>query len=184
VRAIGQNPDMTEPLIRPARPDDAPALSALGRATFIETFVEGFAIPYPPQDLEPFLQASFGLETTTARLADPAEAWWVAEVDGAVVAFATTGPNALPHPDGRPSHAELKRLYVAKSAQGLGLGTKLLAVALDWMAANGDGAEWIGVWSGNLKAQKLYAAYGFEKAGEYKYPVGSWRDHEFILRRG
>ena len=41
-----------------------------------------------------------------------------------------TGRNGLPHPDGRPSHAELKRLYVAKSAQGLGLGTKLLAEAL------------------------------------------------------
>ena len=175
---------MTAPLIRPARPDDAPALSTLGRVTFIETFVEGFAIPYPPADLVPFLQATFGEETTTARLADPAEGWWVAELDGEIVAMATTGPNALPHPDGRPSHAELKRLYVAKSAQGLGLGTKLLTLALDWMDQNGDGPQWIGVWSGNLKAQKLYQAYGFEKAGEYEYPVGSWRDHEFILRRG
>ena len=25
---------------------------------------------------------------------------------------------------------------------------------------------------------------GFEKAGEYQYPVGRWMDHEFILRRG
>ena len=175
---------MTAPLIRPARADDAPVLSALGRATFVETFVEGFAIPYPPQDLEPFLDAAFGVETTAASLADPAGAWWVAEVDGAVVAFATTGPNSLPHPDGRPSHAELKRLYVGKSTQGLGLGTKLLALALDWMDRHGDGPQWIGVWSGNLKAQKLYAAYGFEKAGEYDYPVGNWRDHEFILRRG
>ena len=175
---------MTAPLIRPARPEDAPALSTLGRVTFVETFVEGFGIPYPPADLVPFLNVAFGLETITASLADPAGAWWVAEVDGAVVAFATTGPNSLPHPDARPSHAELKRLYVAKSAQGLGLGTKLLAVALEWMDANGDGPQWIGVWSGNLKAQKLYAAYGFEKAGEYDYPVGTWRDHEFILRRG
>ena len=34
-----------------------------------------------------------------------------------------------------------------------------------------------------MKAQKLYAAYGFTKAGEYKYPIGSWLDDEFILRR-
>ena len=38
--------------------------------------------------------------------------------------------------------------------------------------------------STNAKAQKLYAAYGFEKAGEYQYPVGAWMDDEFILRRG
>jgi len=73
---------------------------------------------------------------------------------------------------------------VSKAAQGLGLGTKLLDVALDWMAANTDGPVWIGVWSGNMKAQRLYAAYGFETAGEYQYPVGTWLDDEFILRRG
>ena len=27
-------------------------------------------------------------------------------------------------------------------------------------------------------------AYGFVKAGEYRYPVGDWLDDEFILRRG
>ena len=73
---------------------------------------------------------------------------------------------------------------MSKAAQGLGLGTKLLAMSLEWMEANTDGPLWIGVWSGNLKARKLYAAYGFEKAGEYQYPVGSWMDDEFILRRG
>jgi ribosomal protein S18 acetylase RimI-like enzyme len=73
---------------------------------------------------------------------------------------------------------------VSKAAQGLGLGTKLLTVALEWMEANTDGPLWIGVWSGNAKAQKLYAAYGFAIAGEYQYPVGSWMDDEFILRRG
>ena len=108
----------------------------------------------------------------------------MAERDGELVALANTGPNTLPHPDARPSHAELRRLYVSKSAQGLGLGTKLLAVALEWMEAHTDGPVWIGMWSGNGKAQKLYAAHGFEKVGEYQYPVGRWMDDEFILRRG
>jgi GNAT superfamily N-acetyltransferase len=175
---------MTDVVIRPAAPADAPALAVLGRQTFIDTFVDGFAIPYPAGDLEPFLDANFSADAIGAKLQEPGAAWWVAERGGELLAFANTGPNTLPHPDARPSHTELRRLYVAKDAQGLGLGTKLLAVALAWMDANGDGAQWIGVWSGNLKAQKLYAAYGFEKAGEYQYPVGAWRDDEFILRRG
>ena len=175
---------MNEPVIRPAVDADAAALGALGRETFIDTFVAGFGIPYPAEDLAAFLDASFNAGAIRAKLNEPGAAWWVAERDGELLAFANTGPNTLPHPDARPSHAELRRLYVAKRAQGLGLGTKLLAVALDWMETHTDGPLWIGVWSGNLKAQKLYAAWGFEKAGEYQYPVGRWLDDEFILRRG
>lgn len=175
---------MTDAVIRPARPEDAEALGRLGRETFIDTFVTGFGIPYPKADLDAFLNASFNLEATQKKLAEPGAAWWAAERDGALLAFANAGPNTLPHPDARPSHMELRRLYVGKSAQGLGLGTALLTASLDWMAAHTDGPLWIGVWSGNLKAQKLYAAYGFEKAGEYQYPVGAWMDDEYILRRG
>lgn len=175
---------MTEPLIRPAVDADAAALGVLGRQTFIDTFVEGFAIPYPPADLAAFLDASFSPEAIRAKLQEAGAAWWVAERDGDLLAFANTGPNTLPHPEARPGHAELRRLYVSKSAQGLGLGTRLLAVALDWMEANTDGPLWIGVWSGNVKAQKLYAAWGFAKVGEYQYPIGRWLDDEFILRRG
>ena len=174
---------MSEAIIRPAVTADAAALGELGRQTFLDTFVDGFAIPYPVDDLARFLDASFSPDAIRAKLNEPGAAWWVAERDGELLAFANTGPNTLPHPEARPSHAELRRLYVSKRAQGLGLGTKLLAVALDWMEAHTDGPLWIGVWSGNLKAQKLYAAYGFEKAGEYQYPVGDWLDDEFILRR-
>lgn len=177
---------MTDPVIRPAIDADAPALAEQGRRTFLDTFVaaDGFAIPYPAEDLAGFLDASFSSDAIRTKLKEPGAAWWVAERGGELLAFANTGPNTLPHPEANPSHAELRRLYVSKAAQGLGLGTKLLVIALDWMEANTDGPLWIGVWSGNVKAQKLYAAYGFEKVGEYQYPVGGWRDHEFILRRG
>lgn len=171
-------------VIRTAHAEDAAALGVLGRRTFLDTFVEGFGIPYPPQDLNPFLDASFSPAAIGAKLAEPGAAWWTAERDGELLAFANAGPNTLPHPDARPTHMELRRLYVAKAAQGLGLGARLLTTTLDWMEAHTDGPLWIGVWSGNLKAQKLYAAYGFEKAGEYQYPVGTWLDDEFILRRG
>ena len=93
------------------------------------------------------------------------------------------GPCTLPHPDVRPGHAELQRLYVLDDAQGQGLGRRLMDVALGWMQAGSPGPQWIGVWSGNAKAQRLYAAYGFRKVGGYPFPVGSWRDEEYILRR-
>ncbi|MGQ2990954.1 MAG: GNAT family N-acetyltransferase [Brevundimonas sp.] len=175
---------MTDVTIRSARPEDAGPLSEMGWRCFLATFVDGFGIPYPEADLEVFFQAAWSPGAFARKLEEPGAAWWVAERDGALVAFANAGPNGLPHPDARPGELELRRLYVDKAAQGLGLGTKLLDLSLAWMAAHTTGALWIGVWSGNLKAQKLYAAYGFEPVGGYQFAVGDWMDDEFILRRG
>ena len=38
--------------IRPAHPRDTAALARLKLATFRETFIDGFAIPYPPARAE------------------------------------------------------------------------------------------------------------------------------------
>ncbi len=57
----------------------------------------------------------------------------------------------------------------------------MLADALAWLGA---GPVWVGVWSENHGAQRLYARHGFRRVGEYQFPVGEARDLEFILRRG
>ena len=87
--------------------------------------------------------------------------------------------NITPPDEAAREQAHRRWAACAKPLGSLGL----LETALAWMEANTRGALWIGVWSGNLRAQALYAAYGFEKAGEYQYAVGDWRDDEFILRR-
>jgi len=169
---------------RPATAADIPQLSKLGARTFRETFVDGFGIPYPPADLAAFCEYAFGEATLRESIADPAQGWWVAEKDGRIEGFANIGPCALPHPDADPRNGELKRLYIGREAQGKGVGAALLDIALKAMAERFEGPEWIGVWSGNDKAIRLYGHYGFHPVGEYKFPVGEWLDDEFILRRG
>ncbi|MCU0654105.1 MAG: GNAT family N-acetyltransferase [Polyangiaceae bacterium] len=169
--------------LRPAVPADAVPLAALARQTFLDTFVHGFQIPYPEADLAVFLEKSYDPEVLRRSLSDPSRWWLVAERDGALVAFAEAGPCGLPHPEVSPDHGELKRLYLDRTAQGQGLGLAMLKQALAWLERRAHGPLWIGVWSGNLRAQRLYTNQGFVKVGEYDYPVGSWNDREFILRR-
>ena len=59
-----------------------------------------------------------------------------------------------------------------------------MELALEWLERDGPRPLWIGVWSGNLKAQRFYARYGFERFGEHTFPVGGWLDQEVALRRG
>ncbi len=170
---------MTDRVIRRARPHDAEVLSALGAETFSATF----AHLYPPSDLETFLAEAYSVERTRAHLLDPGSATWLLEAEGKAVGYALAGPCGLPHPEVTADCGELKRLYLLPDWQGGGRGSRLLDTALDWLTAGKTGDLWIGVWSQNLGAQRLYERMGFEKAGEYHFKVGETRDHEFILRR-
>ncbi|BBD97472.1 N-acetyltransferase [Sphingobium amiense] len=169
--------------VRPAHPDDAAVLSVLKLAAFRETFIDGFAVPYPPADLARFEADSYGVAKIAAELADPAHATWVAEDAGRLLAYAHVGPCKLPHPEARADQGELYQLYALNAAQGMGVGRALMDAALDWLASAMPGPVWLGVWSGNERAQAVYAKRGFEKVGEYGFPVGDWTDHEYIFRR-
>lgn len=168
---------MPDAVIRRATPADAQVLSDIGQATFTETFGH----LYPPEDLAQFLEEAYGLERTRADLADPDKAAWLVEADGEAVGHALAGPCDLPHAEVTPQCEELKRLYLLKAHQTGGVGSRLLDEALDWLGAR---RIWIGVWSQNHGAQRLYGRRGFEKVGEYDFAVGRVRDREFILRRG
>ena len=171
--------------IRPPRPAEVPALTALKLATFREAFLEDFAIPYPPADLAVFEAESYSEATVARELADPAHQTWVvesADAPGALIAYAHIGPCKLPHPEVQPGDAELYQIYLRRSAQGSGLGKALLELVLAAMARISR-QQWLGVWSGNARALAFYQARGFEIVGEYRFKVGNWYDDERIMRR-
>lgn len=168
--------------IRPVTPDDLPALSALAAQTFSETF----AHLYSPEDLATFLKGAYAPEKLAAEISGPDQFWRIAWDGDEAVGYVQACPVGLPHPDADASReGELKRLYVVASQHGRGLGKQLLAIGLGHLSDRyGDAPQWIGVWSENFKAQAIYRAQGFEKAGEYGFKVGEVTDREFIFRKG
>jgi ribosomal protein S18 acetylase RimI-like enzyme len=166
--------------IRRGTAADAAALAWLATETFVETFGH----LYQPDDLATFLATEQTAANYGRLLRDPAVTIWLAETGPAdLVGFLTAGPCKLPV-EGRESTAgEIRQLYLRGAVQGRGLGSRLLATGLAWLEAQGHAPLYIGVWSGNLGAQRLYARHGFEKVGEYDFPVGKHLDREHILRR-
>lgn len=168
------------PLIRRAGPADAEALAAIGA----ETFAEAFAHLYPPQDLTAFLAEAHSVARAKADLANPAKAAWLVEAGGETIGYALAGPCKLPHPEVTERCGELDRIYIKAGRQGGGVGSRLLDAALEWLERDGPRRLWIGVWSENHGAQRLYARRGFEVVGTYEFVVGATRDRELIMRRG
>lgn len=177
-------------ILRRADITDIDTLSQLCQKTLIETFVEDFAIPYPKKDLESYLSSSASPQSFAKAINDQKRAVWVIEdtINGELVAYAMAGPcNAddIPHPDVCSNkHGAINRLYVQRDLQGQGFGQQLMNVILPWLEEQYPSLPiWLTAWSGNIKAQKFYNHYGFSKVGECDYPVGEWKDREFIMKR-
>lgn len=168
-----------KPVIRIAGAADAEALAGLGAETFHDTFGH----LYPAEDLTAFLEEAHSPAAWSRLLASPGHRTWIAEVRAQPVAYAVAGPCKLPHPEVTAGSGELQRIYVLRSHQGSGLGKVLFEEATAWLEAEGRRPIWIGVYSENHRAQKLYLSRGFALVGEYEFPVGRTRDRELILRR-
>ncbi len=144
--------------LRLATAADCQSVAQLGERTLRETFLEGLGIAYSERDLAVFVEASYAPAAFAAKIEDPTQAVWIIEQEGVVLAYANCGPCHLPHPEVRSNHCELYRLYVSRAAQGQGLGRRLLETTSAWLHERYPGPMWLGVWSGNLKAQSLYSA--------------------------
>ena len=166
--------------IRRASAADAATLSAISRETFVETFGH----LYKPEDMAWHLDFAYAPGKYRDALDEQGAAAWLLEDEaGDAKGYAFAGPCGLPHEDVQAGDLELKRLYLRRTVQNGGWGARLFLEAEDWMRRNGPAAIWIGVWSGNDGAQRFYARHGYEKVGEYLYPVGEARDLEFIFRK-
>lgn len=165
--------------IRRAAPGDEAILAEIGAATFSETFGH----LYRAEDLQAFLSASHSVETWARLLVDGRRAAWLAVVDNALIGFIAAGPCKLPVENRERNAGEIQQLYVLQRFQKHRLGSRLMTVGLQWLDENGQTPVYVGVWSQNFGAQRFYGRYGFEKVGEYGFPVGKTVDREFILKR-
>jgi ribosomal protein S18 acetylase RimI-like enzyme len=173
-------------VIRPAHPDDVPAL-----ARFAErSFREAFAADSSPADMNTYCAQAFSVATQAAVLQDPAIDTLVSvDEGGAIVAYAQLRPgkpdgDVLPHPRARDllsgghdvshvTHVELWRFYVAPAHHGRGLAQALMAAVLSAARARGARTLWLGVWDRNPKAQAFYRKIGFVDVGSHQFVLGS-----------
>lgn len=100
-----------------------------------------------------------------------------------IVGYILFGENTLPltdevFPDNnnkeKCKNGELKKLYIHPSLFGTGIAEKLTDVGLAWFHSKGyKDRIFLSVFSENKRAQYFYQRKGFEKIGEYMFPIGA-----------
>lgn len=167
-------------MIRRATVADAEILCELGRSTF----VEAFGHLYANEDTEAFLVQAHSAGKYRSLIETPTNALWLAfDDDGTALGYGIAGRCGLPVPQLEANAGEIKRLYVRAAAQGRNLGSQIMDVMLEWLKRHEMEPLYVGVWSENHGAQRLYGRFGFKQVGEYQFAVGRTLDREFILKR-
>ncbi|WP_439817241.1 GNAT family N-acetyltransferase [Zavarzinia sp. CC-PAN008] len=164
--------------IRPAGPQDVPALAAIYGHHVREGF--GSFEEEPPDEAE--------MARRLAAVAAAGMPWLVAEAAGRVLGYAYAAPYRA-----RSAYRFTVEdsIYMAPDAMGRGVGRRLLAALLEQLERQGL-AEVIAVIgdSGNLGSIRLHAALGFVPVGTLRnvgLKRGRWLDTVFMqktLRRG
>lgn len=164
-------------ITRDATIDDLPAIDALFRVSFIETFGH----LYQPADLASFL-AGFTPAAWADEFAEPDLLFRVAEDEQGLAGFAKTSNLTLPAETGARTY-ELRQLYLDARAKGSGTAQALLDWALDQARARGAEEMWLSVYVDNHRAKRFYEKNGFEDRGPYSFMVGEHADEDRLMRR-
>lgn len=158
---------------------DAPALAALGAATFTDTY----GAYNTPEHLQQHLERTYGEAIQRRELEDPAITTLVAYLDERLVGFAQLARSELPECLGAVNAVEILRFYLDTTVHGRGVARPLMDAA--YAAAHEMGAThvWLGVWERNPRAIAFYLKCGFAHAGMKHFYVGDDRQDDHVMLR-
>ena len=158
---------------------EGPALAAMARRCFAETFGQRYA----KRDLETFLDAAYGPNGMLAELHDSEVDFRVALDGSEIVAYAKLSPLKAPAPDPESGALELRQIYVLRPWQGIGVAEFLMTWTLDRARIRRAPEIYLTVFDDNHRAKRFYARHGFVDVGGCPFQCGSSIEDDRIWRR-
>lgn len=165
--------------IREAALQDIPAM----RQVAISSYADTFAASNSKENMEAFFEEAYNLEKLEEELREQNSRLLLALEGDAQVGFlrlresgevvSLLGQNTI----------ELQRLYVLTSAQGKSVGRLLMETAIAYARQKKYEWIWLGVWEKNIRAQRFYENWGFEKFSEHTFWMGDDPQIDWLLKK-
>ena len=140
--------DASAPVLRPARPGDAPAIAEIWRVGWRDGHL-GFV---PDGLIAVRTDESFAVRAAQ-RVGDTT----VAEADGRVAGFVMVVAD------------EVEQVYVSQRDRGRGVADVLMAEAERQVRKAGHRTAWLAVVAGNTRARRFYERHGWSDTGPFDY---------------
>jgi diamine N-acetyltransferase len=165
--------------IRRAAPADAGLVSVLGGVTFYEAYFEQDS----PPGLAEYILESFEVNKIRAEIENPRATFFIVYLDGHAVGYAKMRTDSQVDCVPEADAIEIQRIYLVERTFGKGIGAVLLNHCLDFAREQGFSTVWLGVWEENVRAQRFYAKFGFERVGTITFPYGAEVGVNHVLKR-
>lgn len=162
--------------LRRATPGDAAAVAAV----HVRSWQAAYRGLLPDDVLDGLDPAAFAARYTFGRGGPDDPVTVVAEMEGSVAGFATTGPDR----EGETDRGELWALYADPAWWGHGVGRRLVGDARRRLRRSGRRRAVLWVLDGNARAERFYRADGWRPDGRRRTEVvHGVRVDERCLRR-
>jgi len=165
--------------IRAAARGDEEALSAVGKASFLEAF----AGILDGGDIIAHCERQHAAAVYRDWLADDDMRIWLAEATPgrAPIGYLVLAPAKLPVADPQADDLEIKRIYLLHRFHGQRVGKRLMDAAVADARERGAGRVLLGVYAGNHDALAFYQRCGFAQIGQRTFRVGDTDYDDIIL---
>jgi len=167
------------PRIRLAEAGDAPMLAELATRTFVDTY----AADNRPEDVAAFVAKAFGADQQAAEVANPANRYLVAEVEGVPAGYVLLRPDPPPPCVPPGPVLAIARFYVTHAWHGRGIAHALMDAALAAAAPRSASAVWLTVWERNARAMAFYRKHGFRIVGDAPFAMGEDVQNDHVMLR-
>ena len=156
---------MNDASLRRLTPQEVDAVSALARVVWQATYPTLIS----QAQIDAMLDDRYAADRIRSQLDDPRHAWWVAQQNQALVAFA--------HAVLDGTDCKLDKLYVHPDRQRQGIGAILLRAVQNWAKQRQARRLWLQVNRGNTHAIAAYRKYGFRLVESRVFDIG----HGFVM---
>ena len=157
--------------IRPVRPEDAPAIIGITQTLARE---DGCYVTYT------FEEASIDVEKEQSRIRGLTDLFIVAELEGRIIGDLSLTKDRW----SLTGHVGTLGMEILGGYRNNGIGTKMMAYALDWARGKGITRVELEVLAENLPAIHLYENFGFEVEGRKRRAVYKWGRYLDLLFMG
>ncbi|HLQ41135.1 MAG TPA: GNAT family N-acetyltransferase [Tetragenococcus sp.] len=151
----------------------------------IETFVATYQADNSRKNLNDYIKKQLSTKQLSKEMTLPDSTFYFLKKEAELLAYLKINTEMAQTEEigSTEKSLELERIYIAKKAQGQGLGRFLIDQVTSIATDLKKERIWLGAWEHNYKALAFYHKMGFKEISTHPFYMGNEKQNDLILEK-